>query len=157
MLPRAIQEDAPPSLLLPASVSIRQHTAAYVSIRLRCIRMLPRAIQEDAPPSLLVPACVSIRLHTSAYVSMRQHTSVYVSIRQHTSEYVSIRLHTSAYVSGFCEPFDQPSSITSLTCSFSKSHCFRKAQGLARSKEEGRAPASVWCSSIRQHTSAYVE
>jgi hypothetical protein len=57
--------------LLPAYVSIRQHTSAYVSIR----------------------------QHTSAYVSIRQHTSAYVSIPQHTSAYVSIRQHTSAYVS----------------------------------------------------------
>ncbi len=42
---------------LPTSLSIRQHTSAYVSIR----------------------------QHTSAYVSRRQHTSAYVSIRQHTS------------------------------------------------------------------------
>ena len=53
------------------SLSIRQHTSAYVSIRQR----------------------------TSAYVIIRQHTSAYVSIRQHTSAYVSIRQHTSAYVS----------------------------------------------------------
>jgi hypothetical protein len=43
--------------VLPAYVSIRQHTSAYVSIR----------------------------QHTSAYVSVRQRTSAYVSIRQHTS------------------------------------------------------------------------
>jgi hypothetical protein len=80
---------------------IRQHTAAYVSIR--------RARRAPHPPAASAP-------HTSAYVSIRrarraphppapsaprwqrwQHTSAYVSIR-HTSAYVSIR-HTSAYVS----------------------------------------------------------
>jgi hypothetical protein len=48
------------------TLSIRQHTSAYVSIR-------------------HVPAggdgYVAAALHTSAYVSMRQHTSAYVSIR----------------------------------------------------------------------------
>jgi hypothetical protein len=54
------------------SVSIRQHSSAFVSIR----------------------------QHTSAYVSKCQHTSAYVSIRQHTSDVlgslsIRIRQHTS--------------------------------------------------------------
>jgi hypothetical protein len=73
-----------------ASVSIRQHTPAYVSIR-SCSRgaRARRASATDTYAS---------RQHPSAYVSIRQHTSAYVSIRQHTSAYVSIRQHTSAYV-----------------------------------------------------------
>jgi hypothetical protein len=50
-----------------AYVSIRQHTSAYVSIRLQ--------VRNE---KLLA------RHHTSAYVSMRQHTSAYV---RHTSAY----------------------------------------------------------------------
>jgi hypothetical protein len=57
--------------------AIRQHTSAYVSIRLphRCARQ---------------------KAGTSAYVSIRQHTSAYVCIRQQTSADVSIRQHTYA-------------------------------------------------------------
>ncbi len=50
--------------VIPAYVSIRQHTSAYVSIRQHTSRALK---------------CVSY-LHTLAYV---KHTSAYVSIRQH--------------------------------------------------------------------------
>ena len=60
----------PSASLLAPSVSIHQHTSAYVNRR----------------------------WHTSAYVSIRQHTSAYVSIRHHTSAYVSIRWHTLTYV-----------------------------------------------------------
>jgi hypothetical protein len=51
-----------------ASCIRREHTSAYVSIRL-----------------------VSIRQHTSAYVSIYLHTSAYFNIRQHTSTYTCIR------------------------------------------------------------------
>ena len=50
--------------LLTHISSIRQHTAAYGSIR---------------------------RQHTSAYVSIRQHTSAYVSRRQHADEDSHVR------------------------------------------------------------------
>jgi hypothetical protein len=94
---------------------IRQHTSAYVSIRIRQqnglddIQRLCCHAPTLWPASLHASAYVSMRQglgfrvrlrhHTSAYVSIRQHTSAYVSIRQHTSAYVSIRQHTSAYVS----------------------------------------------------------
>ncbi len=74
---------------MPAYVSIRQHTSAYVRRRRR----------GSSFGCLHTSAYISIRQHTSAYVSIRQHTSAYVSIRQHTSAYVSMRQHTSAYVS----------------------------------------------------------
>jgi hypothetical protein len=54
-----------------ASVSIRQHTSAYISIRQRTSDVRVRRKE------LYIP---SIRQHPS--VSMRQHTSAYVSVRQ---------------------------------------------------------------------------
>ena len=107
---------------------IRQHTSAYVSIRLT----LPRSEQRSVVKS---EGSISIRFctrytevprnlqHTSAYVSQHTYTSAHVSIidtprchgtcsiRQHTSAHVSIidtprchgtcsaRQHTSAHVS----------------------------------------------------------
>ncbi len=81
-----------------ASVSIRQHTSAYVSIRQhmacecppkrKCAQALARAEVQHTS------AYVSIRQHPSASVSIRQHPSASVSIRQHPSAYVSIRQHT---------------------------------------------------------------
>jgi hypothetical protein len=84
---------------LHASLCIRQHTSAYVSIR-------------------ETEAYVSIRQHTSAYVSIpetealgqphlqRQALPLFKGMRHYmskltayTSAYVSIRQHTSAYVS----------------------------------------------------------
>jgi hypothetical protein len=83
-----------------ATICIRQHTSAYVSIRNKKTCAL-NALQQPAYVSIRqhTSAYVSIHQHTSAYVSIRQHTSAYVSIRQHTSAHVSIRQHTSAYVS----------------------------------------------------------
>jgi isocitrate/isopropylmalate dehydrogenase len=109
-------------------VSIREHTSAYVSIRLllECGDLLLHVTHHLARQH--TSAYVSIRQQTSAYASirqhrdlllhvthhlaqcahvrcclvrlLRQHASAYVSIiRQHTSAYVSIRQHTSAYVS----------------------------------------------------------
>jgi hypothetical protein len=54
------------------SLTIRQHTTAYVSIR----------------------------QHTSAYVSIRHHTSAYGIIRQHTASYVSILSLTVSLTAG---------------------------------------------------------
>jgi hypothetical protein len=84
-----------------SSVSIRQHTSAYVSICSICQHTSAYAenssVLHAAPP-------VSMRLLQSSYVSIRHHTSAYaahVSIRQHMTStyaaYVSIRQHTSAY------------------------------------------------------------
>jgi hypothetical protein len=97
------------------SVSKRQHTSAYVSIRSlayvskcqhtsaffrkRCAYLAVAQVDGRHGRRKYCSAYVSIRQHTSAYVSIRQHTSAYVSIRQHTSAYVSLRQHTSAYVS----------------------------------------------------------
>jgi hypothetical protein len=58
----------------PASVSIRQHTSAYVS-RLRVVSQVKQHLPQ-----------VKQHLHPSAYVSIRQHTSASVSIRQHTPQ-----------------------------------------------------------------------
>jgi hypothetical protein len=82
---------------------IRQHTSAYVSIRISAYVSIRKA---RSPMGKLDRRPVA-RIHTLsssevcgdwlAYVSMRQHTSAYVSIR--ISAYVSIRQHTSAYAS----------------------------------------------------------
>jgi hypothetical protein len=105
------------------SLSIRQHTSAYVSIRDTCAAESSWGFREFAtspPPGssgelssqlfarpFRIAPC--IRQHTSAYVSIRQHTSAYASIC--TSAYVRVvqqalrshlrmgSLHTSAYVS----------------------------------------------------------
>jgi hypothetical protein len=76
------------------AVSIRQHTSAYVSMKLR---LTPAYVSMKLS---LTPACVSMKLSLtpqklslSTYVSIRQHTSAYVSIRQHTSAYISVRQH----------------------------------------------------------------
>jgi hypothetical protein len=74
-------------------VSIRQHTAAYGSIRQHTSAQRERSemwVWEGSS------AYVSIRQHTSAYVSaVREVRDVgmggLVSIRQHTAAYVSIR------------------------------------------------------------------
>jgi hypothetical protein len=83
-----------------ASVSIRQHTSAYVR----------KDLEDgmDAHNHIRTSAFISIRQHTSASVSIRQHTSektwrmgwtlIIISVRQHPSASVSIRQHTSAYV-----------------------------------------------------------
>jgi hypothetical protein len=89
------------SAYVTAYVSIRQHTSAYVSIRLP--QELAHTLELGGPfrmPTILI---ISILLkscqHTSAHVSTRQDTSACVSIRQHTSAHVSMRQHASAYVS----------------------------------------------------------
>jgi hypothetical protein len=101
------------------SVSIRQHTSAYVSIRQHTPAYV--SIRQEATWSqpidiALCVAYVSIRQHTSAYVRRqpganrlisryaflyyRNHLcsrgQPHVSIRQHTSAYVSIQQPTSA-------------------------------------------------------------
>jgi hypothetical protein len=89
-----------------AYVSIRQHTSAYISTRVRQRRIRRHTLtgtwRLHALTCRNTSEYVSIRQHTSAYVSIRQHASAYayVSIRQHTSAYVSIRIrqHTSPYV-----------------------------------------------------------
>jgi hypothetical protein len=87
---------------------VRQHTSAYVSIRMPPAPGHLMREETVAYAAALAARCAArkssasvriLRQHTSAYVSIRQHTSAYVSIRQHTSAYVSIRQHTSAYVS----------------------------------------------------------
>ena len=70
-----------------SSISIRQHTSAYVSIRSsvdstskpRKSSMPKRSTRRSRSSS----GCSSTAAHCSR---MRQHTSAYVSIRQHTSE-----------------------------------------------------------------------
>ncbi len=80
-----------------ASVSIRQHPSAYVSI-------LGFALVGSCSCGALFSVC--IRQHASAYVSIRGFALVgscscgallSVCIRQHPSASVSIRQHTSAY------------------------------------------------------------
>ena len=78
------------SCLTSAYVSIRQHTSACVSLRVR----------ERALPHSTRPAS---RQHTSAYFSMRQHTSKRARFAAFDtsclrSAYVSIHQHTSACV-----------------------------------------------------------
>jgi hypothetical protein len=74
----------------PAYVSMRQHTSAFVSIcQLQVaqrLRLPVRAcIRQHAA------AYVSIRQRTTAYDSVRQRTSAYGSIRQHAAAYDSMR------------------------------------------------------------------
>jgi hypothetical protein len=106
--------------------SIRQHTSAYVSIRV--FRSCGSAGGRNAATCCTytnTSAYVSIRQHTSAYACLRVagaraaeslplavcvcvcvcgsawlYVYIYVSIRHHTSAYVIIRQNTSAYVSG---------------------------------------------------------
>jgi hypothetical protein len=127
-----------PPVLRPvcARRGIRQHTSAYVSIRLafrhrvghQCYALCAQGV-----------AYVSIRQHTSA-VSVRlafchrvghQCYALYVSIRQHTSAYVSIRQHTSVQTDA----------------------CGRIAVGHQCCALCAEGVAYV---SIRQHTSAYL-
>jgi hypothetical protein len=112
--------------MVPAYVSIRQHTSAYVSIRQHTPAYVSRRDERgvgDGACSGAAPAAphdVSIRQHSSAYVSIRQHTSAYVSacsaaaaaaphdaaeggrrlhfVRQLVSV-IAFDLHTLAYVS----------------------------------------------------------
>ena len=88
------------------AVGIRQHTSAYVSIRMY--------MEINAFVFIANSPAVSIRQQTSADVSRRQHTYVYVyervcfhreqascqkvSTRQHTSAYVSIRIYIYVYI-----------------------------------------------------------
>jgi hypothetical protein len=98
---------------------------------------------------------LSIRQHTSAYVSIRQHTSAYVSIRQHTSAYVSIRsnlrcliLSAISAVSGARAPVSDRKRYARHE--FARFHFERRGRFTLRCRCYSR------CSSIRQHTSAYV-
>jgi hypothetical protein len=72
-------------------VSIRQHTLAYVSIRIH-LRNKEAGVAPGA-------TYVSIRQHTSASVSIRQHTSAYVSI--HRLEHLEQR-HTPVFPPESC-------------------------------------------------------
>ena len=131
-----------------ASVSIHQHTSAYVSIRTcsgsklakksATIEVLPLP---DAPCSIkgcpalyscAMPCCSAMLCCENTSVSIRPHTSAYVSIRQHTSAYVRIRPHTSACVSR-------------------RAHAFRRLKVLSFVRQHTSAYVS-----IRPHTSVYV-
>ncbi len=145
---------------MPAYVSIRQHTSAYVSVSTHLFRLAP--CQPQPSPRAMTNRCASRPLcgplHASVFVhfctgraskpstfctSKASKLSSFVLhsarlfghlLLQHTSAYVSIRQHTSVYL---CAPFraslwtPSPSPL-----SFAVS-----------------APAYVL---IRQHTSAYV-
>jgi flagellar biosynthesis protein FliQ len=50
---------------------VRQHTSAYVSIRLRTLAYVPETLY-------LTNTMYYVRQHTSAYVSIRLHTLAYV-------------------------------------------------------------------------------
>ncbi len=94
----------------PASIHLRQHTSAYVSIGQHPpTSAYVRIRQHTSTHPRSEPANIHLRQHTSAYVSIGQHppTSAYVRIRQHTSAstYVSIRQHTSTH------PRSAPASI----------------------------------------------
>jgi hypothetical protein len=76
--------------IVPAYVSIRQHTSAYVSIRQLFKRVLVQLHR------CRHRAC--IRQHTSAYVSVRQHTSAFQTLACAAASVPASCLHTSAYV-----------------------------------------------------------
>ena len=81
--------------------SIRQHTSAYVSIRLyTCLRALDSACRRSTwRHSRRTTRWLRLPFSTGrertgrslAFHCIRQHTSAYVSIRQYTSAYVSVR------------------------------------------------------------------
>jgi hypothetical protein len=102
-----------------SSAYARQHTSAYVSIRLYTYVSISQHMS----------AYGSIRQHTAAYVSIRQHTSVYVSIRQHTSACVSIRQHASFAIHKHTHTHTHTTSAyfmrvsDSLVCCFNRCIC----------------------------------
>ena len=166
-----------------ASVSLRQHTSAYVTH----IRMGQLAIE-------LVDAYVSIRQHPSAFVSIChththgptrdrarrficQHPSASVSIRQQTSAYVrnvrmgqlAIELVDGSFVLARHARLFRPPLLQLRCCvrhlrqhtSAYVSVCQHTSYSLAMLVCSARrcsnsAAASASCVSIRQHTSAYV-
>ena len=87
------------------NASIRQHTSAYVSIRIllerigRVVQTAAGHMSADVSIRMHMPADVSIRMHMSADVSIHMHVPADVSIRMHMSADVSIRMHMSADVS----------------------------------------------------------
>ncbi len=97
-----------------AYVSIRQHTSAYVSIRQHasaCVSIPPAGIWEPsirfkpkrfgndsrAGATEASSACSSIRQHTSAYGSIRTLELAQRRPPPPVAPYVSIRQHTAAY------------------------------------------------------------
>jgi len=114
--------------LVPAAASVfvqilldqqlRQHTAAYVSIRQHTCSATS-ALHTSAYVSIYWPTCSA----TSAYVSSRQHTAAYGSIRQHTSAYVSIRQHTCSATSAL--PADARMGSVCATNDTLKSFCWQ--------------------------------
>jgi hypothetical protein len=133
---------------------MRQHTSAYVSIRL-----LPHVGRERCPH-----LHVSIRQHASAYADVcsrgrpspsagqRQRMRSYVSIRQHTSAYGSIRLH--ALIRGRTAP--AYAIIRQHTSAYVSIRQNTAAYGSMPSPAAGQRQRMRSYVSIRQHTSAYV-
>jgi hypothetical protein len=58
----------------PACISIRQHTSAYVSVRVPIFGSTPRVRRPDERSTM------SIRQHPYAHVSIRTHTSAYARL-----------------------------------------------------------------------------
>jgi hypothetical protein len=97
-LSRPLLQPASTAPSVAPSVSIRQHTSAYVSVSIRqhtsaygahtCSRPCFWLARSNMRRSYVLTV---MNLNLSAYASIRQHTSAYVSIRQHTSACVSIR------------------------------------------------------------------
>ncbi len=117
-----------------AYVSIRQHTSAYGSIR-----------QYTKQPQVPHPQRKQCRQHISAYGSIRQHTAAYVSIRSNLRNLI---LSAVSAVSGARAPVRNRKGYARHE--FARFHFERRGRFTLRCRCYSR------CSSIRQHTSAYV-
>jgi hypothetical protein len=165
-------------------VYIRQHTSAYVSIRLHlgvCVHAPPRRSQQQETAAAWRQAhCSSPRLGTElqGLACSDLHTSAYVSIRQHTSAWRQAHcssprlgtelqglaysdLHTSAYVSirqhtsAYVSIRQHTSAYVSIRQHTSAYVSLVKGALFVRDSERNH---KVWhtLTCIRQHTSAYV-
>jgi uncharacterized protein (UPF0216 family) len=163
---------------LTCSISIRQHTSAYVSIRQHTSQTSPVRFSAKGSSNAKLRCLISIRQHTSAYVSIchlydsrpkgartpsLDARSAYVSIRQQTSAYVTCtilgqrELERQAYMLDRCGS-RAPALRLPLIIHLNTSACVSMRQRTSAfvSIRCSRAPALRLPLIIHLNTSAYV-